>query len=197
MAFGPVVYRQHASMASRNTGFNSPRVHQERYRSGYNGIASKAIYPTKDTWVRIPPSPHMFNFKKEKKEPKDLKEVLNQFKGLKEDFNKLSQEFNDLKENHQFTIQKIGLVRFNPFSEIGGDQSFSIALLDGNDDGLVITSFYTREGNRVYGKPIKQGNSQYALSKEENKAIEIAKKYGEKKPNLNNSAADSGGSGSH
>ena len=140
----------------------------------------------------------MFHFfKKEKKEPKDLKEVLNQFKGLKEDFNKLSQEFNDLKENHQFTIQKIGLVRFNPFSEIGGDQSFSIALLDGNDDGLVITSFYTREGNRVYGKPIKQGNSQYALSKEENKAIEIAKKYGEKKPNFNNSAADSGGSGSH
>ena len=88
------------------------------------------------------------------------------------------------------------MVRFNPFSEIGGDQSFSVALLDGNDDGLVITSFYTREGNRVYGKPIKQSVSQYALSKEEIKAIEMAKKYGEKQPN-NNQAPNSGGTGSH
>jgi len=138
----------------------------------------------------------MFNFKKDKKEPKDLKEVLKQFKVLKKDFETLSKEFNDLKENHQFDVQKIGMVRFNPFSEIGGDQSFSVALLDGNDDGLVITSFYTREGNRVYGKPIKKGESQYALSKEEVKAIEMAKKYGEKDPN-NNQAADSGGAGAH
>ena len=136
----------------------------------------------------------MFNFKKPKKEPKDLKEILKQFKILKEDFNKLSKEFNDLKENHQFDIQKVGIVRFNPFSEIGGDQSFSVALLDGNEDGVVLTSFYTREGNRVYGKPIKQGESQYALSKEEIKAIEMAKKYGEQN---NNQIPNSGGSGSH
>jgi len=114
---------------------------------------------------------------------------------LKEDFSNLSQEFNDLKKTHQFDIQKVGIIRFNPFSEIGGDQSFSVALLDGNDDGIVLTSFYTREGNRVYGKPIKQGESQYALSKEEIKAIEMAKKYGEQKQN--NQAANSGGSGAH
>ena len=162
----------------------------------FNGAVSKTAILAKVSEVRILPSPYMFNFKKEKKEPKDLKEVLKQFKALKTDFNRLFQEFKDLKENHQFAIQKIGIVRFNPFSEIGGDQSFSVALLDENNDGLVITSFYTREGNRVYGKPIKQGVSQYALSKEEIKAIEMAKKYGEKKPN-NNQAANSGGAGSH
>lgn len=162
----------------------------------FNGAVSKTAILERVSEVRILPSPHMFNFKKDKKEPKDLKEVLKQFKVLKKDFETLSKEFNDLKENHQFDVQKIGMVRFNPFSEIGGDQSFSVALLDGNDDGLVITSFYTREGNRVYGKPIKKGESQYALSKEEVKAIEMAKKYGEKNPN-NNQAADSGGAGAH
>ena len=160
------------------------------------GAVSKTAMLAKVSEVRILPSPYMFNFKKEKKEPKDLKEVLKQFKDLQVGFDELLQEFKDLKENHQFAVQKIGMVRFNPFSEIGGDQSFSVALLDGNDDGLVITSFYTREGNRVYGKPIKQSVSQYALSKEETKAIEMAKKYGEQKPN-NNQAPNSGGAGSH
>lgn len=142
----------------------------------------------------------MFNFfKKDRKEPKNLKEVLKQFQDLEESFEKLSEELEVFKEGCRFSLQKLGMVRFNPFSEVGGDQSFSIALLDGNDDGVVMTSLYTREGNRVYGKPIKNGKSQYTLSQEENKAIEIAKKYGEEKTKLNpanggtgNSAANRG-----
>jgi len=135
-------------------------------------------------------------FKKKKKEPKNLKEIFKQFKDLKDNFEKLSKEFEIFKKESKFMVQKVGIVRFNPFSEVGGDQSFSIALLDGNDDGLVITSFYTREGNRVYGKPIKQGSSQYALSQEEIKAIESAKKYGKESKN-NNQAANRGGSGTY
>jgi len=135
-------------------------------------------------------------FKKQKKEPKNLKEIFKQFKDLKDNFEKLSKEFEIFKKESKFMVQKVGIVRFNPFSEVGGDQSFSIALLDGNDDGLVITSFYTREGNRVYGKPIKQGSSQYALSQEEIKAIESAKKYGKESKN-NNQAANRGGSGTY
>ena len=117
-------------------------------------------------------------FKKNKKEPKSLKEILRQFKNLEESFEELSAEFKNLQKESKLSVQKVGIIRFNPFSEVGGDQSFSIALLDGNDDGLVLTSFYTREGNRVYGKPIKAGASRYALSKEETSAIESAKKYG-------------------
>ena len=119
----------------------------------------------------------MFNFfKKQKKEPRNLKEILEQFKVLQDSFDKFSLEFENFKKEYQFSVQKIGMVRFNPFSEVGGDQSFSIALLDGKDDGLVMTSFYTKEGNRVYGKPIKNGKSQYALSQEEIKAITTARK---------------------
>jgi len=69
----------------------------------------------------------------------------------------------------------VGIIRFNPFSEVGGDQSFSLALLNESNDGVVITSLYTRQENRVYGKPIKNGQSEYTLSEEEKQAIEKAK----------------------
>jgi len=118
----------------------------------------------------------MFNPFKQKKEPKNLDEILSQFKDLEKNFGKISEELENLKRENKFSIQRVGIIRFNPFKEIGGDQSFSAALLDGNNDGIVITSLYTREGNRVYGKPIKAGLSEYLLSEEEKKAIEMAKK---------------------
>ena len=109
----------------------------------------------------------MFNLFKKDKEPKNLKEVLKQFDGLKKEVRKLSQE-------SKFSVQKIGIIRYNPFSNVGSDQSFSIALLDSNNNGVVISSLFGRDGNRVYGKPIKNGKSEYSLSEEENKAIGIA-----------------------
>jgi len=118
----------------------------------------------------------MFNFfKKTKKEPQNLKEILAQFGDLEKSFDKISQELEILKKEGEFAVQKVSIVRFNPFSGVGGDQSFSIALLDGNNSGVVITSLYTREGNRIYGKPIKKGVSEYLLSGEEKQAIEKAK----------------------
>lgn len=116
----------------------------------------------------------MFNLFKKKKEPENLQEILSQFKNLKENFEKFSEELEKLKKESKFSIQKIGIVRFNPFFEIGGNQSFSVALLDGNNTGFVITSLYTREGNRIYAKPIVDEKSQYLLSKEEKEAIEKA-----------------------
>ena len=117
----------------------------------------------------------MFNFfKNKKKEPQDLKEILSQFKALEGNFSKLSQELEDLKKIEKLAIQKVGMVRFNPFGDLGGDQSFSIALLDLDDTGIVITSLYTREGNRVYGKAIKNGVSEHSLAKEEKEAISRA-----------------------
>ncbi|MDI6603096.1 MAG: DUF4446 family protein [Patescibacteria group bacterium] len=114
-------------------------------------------------------------FKKKEKEPENLEEILSQFKDLKKNFERISQELESLKNQNKFNIQKVGIVRFNPFREIGGDQSFSIVFLDGTDSGAVITSLYTRTGNRVYGKPIKNGQSEYLLSEEEKKAINKAK----------------------
>jgi len=121
-------------------------------------------------------------FKKEGEiDPKNLEEIFYQFKNLKKDFKKISKELDALKEENKFSVQKVGIIRFNPFKDLGGNQSFSIALLDGNNDGVVITSFYSRDGNRVFGKPIKKGRSQHVLSEEEEKAIERAKKTGIKR----------------
>lgn len=137
----------------------------------------------------------MFNFfRKKEKEPENLEEILKRFKDLKENFERISAELENLKKENKFNIQKIGIIRFNPFREVGGNQSFSIALLDGNDSGVVITSLYTREENRIYGKPINNGQSEYLLSEEEKKAIKVAQKqYGKDNSKLNHQTTDSGG----
>jgi len=109
---------------------------------------------------------------------KDLEEVIK--KELK-DIKKLDQDYKDLlkisEKIHQIAargIQKVGIVRFNPFQDTGGNQSFAIALLDYYNNGLVISSLHSREGTRVYTKPIKKGQSEYSLSEEEKEAINKA-----------------------
>jgi len=74
-------------------------------------------------------------------------------------------------------LHKTGMVRFNPFRDIGGDQSFSLSLLDGKNNGLVISSLYSRDGVRVYAKSILDSQSlKYPLTQEEKFAIAIASK---------------------
>ena len=70
---------------------------------------------------------------------------------------------------------KIGLVRFNPFKEVGGDQSFALAILNGKNNGVTISSLYTRDSSRVYAKSIINGISEkYPLTDEEKEAIQLA-----------------------
>lgn len=83
---------------------------------------------------------------------------------------------NQLTAEKQHFFQRMGFVRFNPFAETGGDQSFSVSLLDAKGTGIVFTGLHTREKTRVYAKPIVNGVSKSTLSKEEQKAIEIAMK---------------------
>ena len=118
---------------------------------------------------------NMFKFlKKTKEDPEDMKEVLEYLKKLEESYQELSQKFESFKEKSKKDLQKVGMIRFNPFPEVGGDQSFSIAVLDADNNGFVITSHYLRELNRVYAKPIEKGISKYQLSKEEIEAINKA-----------------------
>lgn len=72
-------------------------------------------------------------------------------------------------------LQRIGIVRFNPFDDSGGDQSFCVALLDGDESGLVLTSIFARTQCRVYAKPIEKGHSRYQLSAEEEEAVRLAR----------------------
>ena len=68
-------------------------------------------------------------------------------------------------------FQRVGFVRFNPFEETGGNQSFALALLDAAGDGWVLSSLHARSGTRVYAKAIKGGRADAALSDEESAAI--------------------------
>jgi len=73
------------------------------------------------------------------------------------------------------SIHKVGIIRFNPFGDIGGDQSFSVAFLDGKNTGVVISSLHTKEGTRVYSKPITKGEAdKYLLTEEEKRVVKIA-----------------------
>ena len=89
--------------------------------------------------------------------------------------NELTKRVNLVEADGKLHVQKIGLVRFNPFRELGSDHSFSLAILDGEDSGTIITSLHTRDRTRVYMKAIKNGKSDADLSEEEKKALVKAK----------------------
>jgi hypothetical protein len=104
--------------------------------------------------------------------------VLNQNKKINELYKQagyIEQEVHNLQEIQKISIQKIGVLRYNPFADDGGNLSFSIAIMDARDNGVVITSMHGREQNRVYAKPVKDGKSDFPLSNEEIQAIKISK----------------------
>ena len=74
----------------------------------------------------------------------------------------------------QSSFSRIGLVRYNPFEDTGGNQSFALAMLDGRGDGFVVSSLHARAGTRVYAKAIAAGSSEAALSDEESAALKQA-----------------------
>lgn len=105
-----------------------------------------------------------------------LEEVQKKYISFDQQFEREKQWEQQIAVEKQHFFQRMGFVRFNPFSETGGDQSFSVSLLDAQGTGIVFTGLHTREKTRVYAKPIVNGVSKSTLSKEEQKAIEIAMK---------------------
>ncbi|MCX6703860.1 MAG: DUF4446 family protein [Candidatus Woesebacteria bacterium] len=110
----------------------------------------------------------------------DLKKVLEKILARGEantdEIKILGKRADIIEEDGKFHIQKIGLIRFNPFKELGGDHSFSMAILDSHDSGIIITSLHTRDRTRVYMKDVKKGKSGFELSSEEKKALTNAQR---------------------
>lgn len=79
-----------------------------------------------------------------------------------------------LELNVGHAIQRIGVVRFNPFADTGSDQSFAVALLDLNGTGIVFSSLFSRTSTRIFAKPVVDGKSTHALTDEEQEAIDQA-----------------------
>lgn len=113
---------------------------------------------------------------KEKELIKILEKILSDQSKNSQSIEELTKQIEEVKQDSAFHIQKVGLIRFNPFSEVGGDHSFSVALLDANNTGFVATSIHTRDRTRVYAKVIKKGKSEIELSKEESKALTEAQR---------------------
>lgn len=100
------------------------------------------------------------------------KDFINNSKEIKE----IKTDIEVFKSTSKSNIQKVGLVKFNPFNETGGDHSFSLALLDGNKNGIIITSLHTRERTRLYVKDVSSGKAKIELSEEEKKALQLSLK---------------------
>lgn len=107
---------------------------------------------------------------------KILQDVLTDEEKHGEEIKALFKKADALEEDGRFHVQKIGITRFNPFKEVGGDHSFSLAILDRQDSGVIITSLHTRDRTRVYMKDIKKGKSHFELSDDERKALSEAQK---------------------
>lgn len=107
---------------------------------------------------------------------KTIEKILKQEEKNSGSIKDIAKDLKLIEDANKLHVQKIGIVRFNPFNETGGDHSFTIALLNGKDMGIVLTGLHTRERTRMYLKPIERGKSEYELSNEEIKAIQKAKK---------------------
>jgi hypothetical protein len=110
-----------------------------------------------------------------------IESLLNTQKSMTKSLVQIDKQLIDIETKALFHIQKIGVVRFNPFSDTGGSQSFTITLLDGKNNGVVMTSLYARTGNRWYIKQVKEGKGiGLELSKEEESAVVAAKPISER-----------------
>lgn len=104
-----------------------------------------------------------------------LRTLLHDQERVTKNIETIEAQLRRLDEEAKIHIQRIGIVRFNPFSDTGGSQSFTLAFLDGNDNGIVMTSLYARSGNRWYVKEIRRGKGkELELSKEELTAMRLA-----------------------
>lgn len=101
-----------------------------------------------------------------------LEEFLKTDKNITYHFNQLRQQVDKLTKESEVHLQKIGLVRFNPFERVAGEQSFVLALLDKKNSGILVNFIYTKDGLRTYIKRVIEGKGdKYDLSEEEKRAI--------------------------
>ncbi len=83
-------------------------------------------------------------------------------------------DISDLNKVLRNCIQKVGIVRYSAFKDTGSDLSFALALLDESNNGVVLNGIYSREMSNIYAKPVKNGQSTYTLSDEEQEALQKA-----------------------
>ncbi|MCG8501449.1 MAG: DUF4446 family protein [Firmicutes bacterium] len=116
---------------------------------------------------------------------KNLETILiDHYKKVQEvtiDNQKIKNDITKIKKDLSICVQKIGVIRYNAFNDVGSDLSYAIAIMDLEDNGFVINGIYSRESSTTYAKPVVNGQSKYPLSVEEMQAIDMAKRNHEEK----------------
>lgn len=118
------------------------------------------------------------NFIKKMSKGNNFEEALRTYIEKVEDVSDRNEEIikycKRLDSELEMCIKKVGIYRYNAFKDTGSDLSFTLALLNENNDGIVLNGIYSREMSNIYAKPIKNGESVYKISDEEKEAIRRA-----------------------
>ncbi len=109
----------------------------------------------------------------------EIQDLISDVDGLKEDARAFSNDIDLLFKKHESALQKVGLIKYDAFKEMGGNMSFCLVLLDENDNGFVINSVHSSTGCYSYSKRIKNGKCDIDLSAEEQEALRRAVGKGE------------------
>lgn len=111
---------------------------------------------------------------------KDLEELIIEMKehiyALQEGQSEHTQAIQGINTKMKKTKSNIGILRYNPFHDNGSDLSFSLAIVNEEQDGIVLSGLHSRDNSYVYAKPIEDGKSKYALSPEEEEALSLAER---------------------
>ncbi len=104
----------------------------------------------------------------------DLKAYMTRIEEVEKQNGEIITYVQSLNKDVSKCIQKVGIVRYSAFKDTGSDLSFALALLDENNDGVVLNGIYSREMSNIYAKPVNKGKSTYTISAEEQQAIQKA-----------------------
>lgn len=113
------------------------------------------------------------------KKAKDLEDTIlflqENISRLEKSKEKIEKEIIEINKKLKKSIRGLETIRFNPFPDQGSNQSFAIGMLDEEDNGVVLSSLYSRERMSIFAKPVKNGKSEYELTEEEKEALKKAK----------------------
>ncbi len=101
----------------------------------------------------------------------DLENYMYQVRKVEEKNAEIANDVHNIKNDLITCIKKVGVVRYSAYENMGSDLSFTLALLNEENTGVILNGIYSREMSNIYAKPVEKGNSTYTLSKEENEAI--------------------------
>lgn len=104
-----------------------------------------------------------------------LKNYIQIVNNVNEDNKIMHANYVNIEKQLNKCAQRVGIVRYNAFDDVGSDLSFALAILDNEYNGFVLNAIYARNSNNIYAKPIENGTSKYTLSEEEIKAVSRAK----------------------